>query len=54
MNDIHISDSFDEEYEAPVKAVENSAAKCPECGAELAFEGGCNSCKNCGWSKCDL
>lgn len=26
---------------------------CPECGGELAFEGGCNTCKNCGWSKCD-
>ena len=27
---------------------------CPECGEELVFEGGCNSCKACGWSKCDL
>lgn len=26
---------------------------CPNCGEELAFEGGCNICKNCGWSKCD-
>lgn len=26
---------------------------CPECGSELHFEGGCNSCKNCGWSKCN-
>lgn len=25
---------------------------CPECGAELNFEGGCNVCKSCGWSKC--
>ena len=25
---------------------------CPECGDELIFEGGCSSCKNCGWSKC--
>lgn len=31
----------------------NNAAKCPECGEKLAFEGGCNSCKSCGWSKCD-
>ena len=30
-----------------------NAAKCPECGHVLAFEGGCNICKNCGWSKCD-
>lgn len=27
---------------------------CPNCGEELVFEGGCNSCKACGWSKCDL
>lgn len=30
----------------------NHTAKCPECGNELVFEGGCNVCKNCGWSKC--
>ena len=30
----------------------NHAAICPECGNELVFEGGCNVCKNCGWSKC--
>ena len=29
-------------------------AKCPHCGEPLAFEGGCNVCKACGWSKCDL
>lgn len=27
--------------------------KCPECGGNLVFEGGCNTCKDCGWSKCD-
>ena len=27
--------------------------KCPECGGNLIFEGGCNTCKDCGWSKCD-
>jgi ribonucleoside-diphosphate reductase alpha chain len=25
---------------------------CPECGEELSFEGGCNCCKSCGYSKC--
>lgn len=25
---------------------------CPECGNAIVFEGGCCSCKNCGWSKC--
>lgn len=27
-------------------------AKCPECGAELSFTGGCNVCSSCGWSRC--
>lgn len=26
---------------------------CPDCGAPLTFEGGCNICKECGYSKCD-
>lgn len=26
--------------------------KCPDCGSALAFEGGCATCKQCGWSKC--
>ena len=25
---------------------------CPECGATLEHEGGCNVCKICGYSKC--
>ena len=30
-----------------------SASKCPECGQHtLVFEGGCNCCKNCGFSSC--
>lgn len=27
--------------------------KCPECGETLVFEGGCNICKSCGWTKCE-
>lgn len=30
-----------------------SKPKCPECGEELRFEGGCNTCHSCGYSKCD-
>lgn len=30
-----------------------NAPKCPQCGEEIIFEGGCNICKACGWSKCD-
>jgi ribonucleoside-diphosphate reductase alpha chain len=30
----------------------SSNVECPECGSQLTFEGGCNICKSCGWSKC--
>lgn len=31
----------------------HSEPTCPECGEPIVFEGGCNICKSCGWSKCD-
>lgn len=37
----------------PNQLVTNSTALCPECGEPLVFEGGCNSCKSCGYSKCN-
>lgn len=30
----------------------NSDNLCPDCGEPLSFEGGCNICHNCGYSKC--
>ena len=31
----------------------SKAPLCPTCGEPLTFEGGCNICKACGYSKCD-
>ena len=31
----------------------NDSSVCPECGSKLQQEGGCNICKNCGWTKCE-
>ena len=39
MNDSNLNDSL--------------GTSCPQCGAKLAFEGGCATCKSCGWSKCE-
>lgn len=36
-----------------LKKAEQSFIPCPECGEPLVFEGGCNICKSCGWSKCE-
>ena len=32
---------------------EAAIVPCPECGESLTFEGGCNFCRNCGYSRCD-
>ena len=51
-----ISDDEEEQQERMVETVqapEPLQAKCPQCGGTLVFEGGCNTCKDCGWSKCD-
>lgn len=52
--DDDIPDSVPEKPKTQNKQVNTvSYAKCPQCGGNLVFEGGCNTCKDCGWSKCD-
>lgn len=54
IDEVGFSDIEEKELEVITpKIVPVSKAKCPQCGGELVFEGGCNTCKNCGWSKCD-
>lgn len=54
MDEVGFLDVEEKELEVITpKIVPVSKAKCPQCGGELVFEGGCNTCKNCGWSKCD-
>ena len=47
------STDFSETIDAFKEIVEFVAPKCPQCGEALIFEGGCNICKSCGYSKCD-
>jgi ribonucleoside-diphosphate reductase alpha chain len=35
-----------------IKDKEYSNELCPECNSKLIYEGGCKTCKNCGWNKC--
>ena len=55
-----VDDEIDDEnmdiwYEASHSEIEDLEPRptCPECGEPIVFEGGCNICKSCGWSKCD-
>lgn len=59
FNECFVNNSIVTEALKDTNSVENhtmnkSKVLCPQCGEELVFEGGCNSCKACGWSKCDL
>ena len=62
-DEMQLEVTYDEELDAedieeddfePIKKIniKTSTAKCPECGGNLVFEGGCQSCKDCGYSKC--
>ena len=52
LNQRYITDHADIEDEVLVKD-EVTVSTCPECGAKLNFTGGCNSCPECGYTKCD-
>ena len=36
-----------------IKSVNVQQQLCPECGEPLVFEGGCCTCKSCGYTKCE-
>ena len=48
---------FADDEEESIEEIKNTEStiqyECPECGKELAFEGGCVICHNCGWSRCE-
>lgn len=54
IDEIYGGDDDTENEEIKCNEISNiKHAKCPQCGGNLVFEGGCNTCKDCGWSKCD-
>lgn len=48
---------IEKQEKKPIKKLEidvqDSIYKCPQCGGNLVFEGGCNTCRDCGYSKCE-
>lgn len=53
---ITIAAAFGQEMGIPTPDMAPAEAKmakfCPECGSKLEHEGGCVTCRNCGYSKC--
>lgn len=50
-----INEDYDDMNSKPIRQNKKKILvnPCPQCGEALSFEGGCNICKSCGWSKCD-
>lgn len=54
MSDIEDPDLSEQKaWTKEASASKYDEPRCPQCGERLVFEGGCNICKSCGWSKCD-
>lgn len=52
QKEVNAYDCDEEEHDCNCHENKNVVNPCPQCGEELSFEGGCNICKSCGWSKC--
>ena len=52
-SDVILESKFEVKSVKETKNEKKSNPKCPECGEDLRFEGGCNTCPSCGYSKCD-
>lgn len=56
LYNLYKDDFKSHEAVAPTAEIQDNkvqVAKCPECGADLSFTGGCITCFNCGYSKCE-
>ena len=53
LTDIDDCELNDNGKNVQYNTINTNVVKCPQCGGNLVFEGGCNTCKECGWSKCD-
>lgn len=47
-----LKDILNEQHATSESKSKTHKETCPDCGAELIHENGCNACKNCGYSKC--
>ncbi|WP_312645310.1 adenosylcobalamin-dependent ribonucleoside-diphosphate reductase, partial [Hydrogenoanaerobacterium sp.] len=47
------TEQISKQVELDTERYQKLAKLCPECGAEMEHEGGCVSCRSCGYSKCN-
>lgn len=55
-SEVDYTDGISFTDETPAKASYSSSIskfQCPECKEPITFEGGCQTCKSCGWTKCE-
>lgn len=54
QSEINEDEYYDSDESEITSQAPHAQMKCPSCGEDsLVFTNGCNSCKSCGWSKCD-
>lgn len=53
LNQRYIADHNNMSTGATFDPEEVTVSNCPDCGAKLNFTGGCNSCPECGYTKCN-
>ena len=53
LNNNFVINHIFEQHPVEVEEEKIEIAKCPNCGADLAYTGGCITCFECGYSKCD-
>lgn len=54
VNDVKVVEKKEVKIaEVPINDDDKKSIKCPECGGEAVFQGGCVICPDCGWSRCD-
>lgn len=54
VNDVKVAEKKEVKIaEVPINDDDKKSIKCPECGGEAVFQGGCVICPDCGWSRCD-
>ena len=53
MREVAYDEDDDPASDVEAPSSQSSVEQCPSCKSPLVHEGGCKTCRSCGWSKCD-